>query len=132
MSAPAARADGQGRGTRRALVIMAKAPRAGHAKTRLDGAIPAGDVVRLSDCMLRDTLDLARSLDGVNVAVMCPSEDLAALAAMLPGVEVVAQDGAGLAAALTSVFRRFAGAGSSRVIALDADSVGYGFTPFVS
>ncbi len=118
----AARAGGPGVGPRRVLVVMAKAPREGHAKTRLHGAVPSRDVVRLSDCMLRDTLDLARSLDGVHVAVMCPSEDVAALAPMLPGVDVVAQDGAGLAAALTSVFRRFVEAGFSRVIAIDADS----------
>ncbi len=123
MSASGApRAGGEGRGARRALVIMAKAPRDGHTKTRLDGALPAGEVVRLSDCMLRDTLDLARSLDDVHVAVMCPSEDVAELTAMLPGVDVAGQDGAGLAAALASVFRRFVEAGFSRVIAIDADS----------
>jgi glycosyltransferase A (GT-A) superfamily protein (DUF2064 family) len=72
--------------------------------------------------MLLDTLDLARSLDGVHVAVVCPSEDVAALAEMIPGAEVVGQDGAGLAEALTSVFRRFGGAGFSRIVAIDADS----------
>ncbi len=123
MSAPRpSPAGGQGPGSQRALVVMAKAPREGHAKTRLAGAVPPGEVGRLSDCMLRDTLDLARSLDGVHVAVMCPSADAAALAAALPGVEVVGQDGAGLAAALTSAFHRFVGAGFSRVIAVDADS----------
>jgi rSAM/selenodomain-associated transferase 1 len=114
--------SGQGAFVRRALVVMAKAPRAGHAKTRLNGAAPAGEVVRLSECMLLDTLDLARSVDGVHVAVMCPSEDVAALTEKLPGVDVVGQEGAGLAAALTCVFRRFVEAGFSRVIAIDADS----------
>lgn len=113
---------GQGRGARRVLVVMAKAPREGHTKTRLDGVAPSSEVVRLSECMLRDTLDLVRSIDGVHVALMCPSEDAAALAAMLPAVDVVAQEGAGLAAALTTVFRRFVEAGFSRVIAIDADS----------
>jgi rSAM/selenodomain-associated transferase 1 len=123
MSAPAGPPGGRPVDVgRRALVVMAKAPREGHSKTRLAGALPAGEVVRFSGCMLRDTLDLARSLDGVRVAVMCPAEDVASLAAMLPGTEVVGQDGAGLAAALTSVFRRFAGAGFSRVVAIDADS----------
>jgi rSAM/selenodomain-associated transferase 1 len=101
---------------------MAKAPRRGHAKTRLDGALSAADVVRLSECMLLDTVDLVRSIDGAHSAVMCPAGDVAELAEMLPGVEVVGQDGAGLAAALTSVFRRFPAAGFSRVIAIDADS----------
>lgn len=120
MSVPGAGPAGQGPGARRALVVMAKAPRKGHAKTRLDGAVP--DVVRLSECLLRDTLDLARSLGGLQVAVVCPSEDVAALAALLPGVDLVGQEGAGLAAALTSAFQRFVQAGFSRVIALDADS----------
>ncbi|HSD22365.1 MAG TPA: TIGR04282 family arsenosugar biosynthesis glycosyltransferase [Anaeromyxobacter sp.] len=123
MSTPGtSRADEEEPGARRALVVMAKAPREGHAKTRLDGAVPAGEIVRLSECLLRDTLALARSLDGVHVAVMCPREDLPELAATLPGVDVVGQDGAGLGAALTCVFRRFVEAGFSRVIAIDADS----------
>jgi rSAM/selenodomain-associated transferase 1 len=123
MSAPgASRAGGEAPGASRAIVVMAKAPREGHAKTRLNGAVPTGEVVRLSECMLRDTIDLARSVDGVHVAVMCPSEDVAALTAKLPGVEVVGQDGVGLAAALTSAFGRFVEAGFSRVIAIDADS----------
>ncbi|HEU4383533.1 MAG TPA: DUF2064 domain-containing protein [Anaeromyxobacteraceae bacterium] len=120
MSAPGAGPPGQGPGAPRALVVMAKAPRKGHAKTRLDGAVP--DVVRLSECMLRDTLDLARSLGGVQVAVMCPPQDVGPLSALLPGVELVAQQGTGLAAALASAFSHFVGAGFSRVIALDADS----------
>lgn len=123
MSAPcASRAERRGAGPSRALVVMAKAPREGHAKTRLDGVVPAGEVVRLSECLLRDTLDLARSLEDVHVAVMCPSEDVASLTATLTGVDVVGQDGAGLAAALTSAFRHFIEAGFSRVIAIDADS----------
>ncbi len=123
MSAPRpSPAGGQGPGARRALVVMAKAPRQGHAKTRLDGAVPGADVARLSECMLLDTLDLARSLEGVHVAVMCPGEDAPALAAALPGVDVVGQEGAGLEAALTCAFRRFVEAGFSRVIAIDADS----------
>jgi rSAM/selenodomain-associated transferase 1 len=124
MNAPQASSAGrQATGVRRrALVIMAKAPLPGHSKTRLAAVLSADGVARLSDCMLRDTLDLARSLDGVHVAIMCPSEDVDALAAALPGTDVVGQDGAGLAAALTSVFRRFIDAGFSRVIAIDADS----------
>ncbi len=116
------RAEGPGPGGGRALVVMAKAPREGHAKTRLNGAVPAGEVGRLSECLLRDTVDLGRSLAGVHVAVMCPAEDAAALASTLPGVDVVGQDGAGLAAALASAFRRFLAAGFSRVIAIDSDS----------
>src|SRR5262249_36168044 len=62
---------------RGAVVLMAKAPREGFVKTRLTGAYPARDVVQLSECMLRDSLQLVQALPGVHVAVMCPSEDVA-------------------------------------------------------
>jgi uncharacterized protein len=110
-------------GTRGALVIMAKAPREGFVKTRLGGACPAREVVRLYECMLQDTLALARSLPLVHVAVMCPPEDVADITARLQrNVHVVGQDGSGLAAALATVFRHFVEAGFRRVIAMDSDS----------
>jgi uncharacterized protein len=109
-------------GMRGALVIMAKAPRKGFVKTRLAGASPPCDVVRLSECMLHDTLTLAQSLAQIHVAVMCPSEEVAdVLARVPPGLHVVGQDGQGLAAALASVFRFFV-ADFSRVIAFNSDS----------
>ncbi|HYV68101.1 MAG TPA: TIGR04282 family arsenosugar biosynthesis glycosyltransferase [Myxococcales bacterium] len=107
---------------RGAVVVMAKAPREGFVKTRLTCAYPSRDVVRLSECMLRDTLALVQALPRVHVAVMCPSEDLAGIAASLPaGVEAVGQGGNGLAAALSSAFDRFVPA-FRRVIAVDSDS----------
>ena len=107
---------------RGAVVIMAKAPRAGVVKTRLAGAYPARDVVQLTDCMLRDTLALVEQLPRVHVAVMCPSEDVAVIEARLPaGVHVVGQRGNGLAAGLVSVFERFV-PDFRRVVAVDSDS----------
>ena len=117
-SAAAARADARG-----ALVVMAKAPREGRVKTRLAAAHPASEVAQLSECMLRDTLALGQSLLRVHVAVMCPLQDVADLSARLPrGVEVVGQDGEGLADALATAFRHFVQAGFPRVIAVDSDS----------
>jgi rSAM/selenodomain-associated transferase 1 len=107
---------------RGAVVIMAKAPREGFVKTRLAGAFTPPEVVRLSDCMLRDTVALVQTLSGVQVAVMCPSEDVADIGARLPpGVQVVGQRGDGLAAALVSVFERFV-PDFRRVVAIDSDS----------
>jgi rSAM/selenodomain-associated transferase 1 len=107
---------------RAAVVVMAKAPREGLVKTRLTGAYPAPDVVRLSECMLRDTLDLVQSLPRVNVAVMCPSGDVGEIQNCLPAaVQVVGQQGHGLAAALASVFERFV-PDFGRVVAVDSDS----------
>lgn len=107
---------------RGAVVVMAKAPREGFVKTRLTGAYPGRDIVQLSECMLRDTLALVQTLSGVHVAVMCPSEDVADLAARFPaGVQVVGQRGSGLAAGLASTFEEFV-PDFRRVVAVDSDS----------
>jgi rSAM/selenodomain-associated transferase 1 len=107
---------------RGAAVVMAKAPRQGFVKTRLNGAYSPGDIAQLSDCMLRDTVALLQELARVHVAVVCPSEDVDEIAARLPaGVHVLGQNGNGLAAAIVSAFEHFV-PGFRRVIAVDSDS----------
>src|SRR5690349_11936042 len=93
----------------RVLVIMAKAPRPGAVKTRLAPSLSADAVTSFYCCLLKDTLALARSLRGVEVAIMCPEPDAFELAEFAGnGVRIVAQQGEGLAAGLTSVFAHFA------------------------
>jgi uncharacterized protein len=107
----------------RMLVIMAKAPRPGMVKTRLNQNLPSPAVTALYRCLLEDTVALAKSLSGVGVAVMCPESDKAALTHLLGNVvEVVAQKGEGLAAGLTSVFAHFTANVERRVIAFNSDS----------
>ncbi len=110
-------------GEDRTLVIMAKAPHSGMVKTRLTPTLPAPAVTAFYRCLLDDTLTLARSLSGVHVAVMCPESHKDELMDLLgSAVDVVAQKGEGLAAALTSVFAHFSGAVEQRVIAFNSDS----------
>jgi rSAM/selenodomain-associated transferase 1 len=106
----------------RVLVIMAKAPRPGTVKTRLLRSIPVEAVTELYRCLLDDTLKLAYSLDNVKVAMMCPASDVEEVS-QLAGSEtsVVAQQGDGLAAGLTSVFAQFT-TGGQCVIAFNSDS----------
>src|ERR1700719_1431029 len=107
----------------RSLVIMAKAPKPGMVKTRLTQSLPSPAVTALYRCLLEDTLALATSLSGVEVAVMCPESDQDELAHLVGNtVQVVAQKGEGLAAGLTSVFRHFTAAGRQHVIAFNSDS----------
>jgi rSAM/selenodomain-associated transferase 1 len=106
----------------RTLVIMAKAPRAGMVKTRLAKSLPVHATTELYRCLLSDTINLARSLEGVEVAIMCPEGDIAELTDFAEGVHVVGQRGTGLAAGLDSVFAHFATAGRRRVIAFNSDS----------
>jgi len=95
--------------TDRTLVIMAKAPRPGMVKTRLAQSLPAEAVTELYRCLLQDTVAMAQSLPGVNVAIMCPASDLKELEEFAGDeTSVVAQQGYGLAAALRSVFEGFA------------------------
>jgi rSAM/selenodomain-associated transferase 1 len=105
------------------LVIMAKAPRQGAVKTRLAASLSPEVVTTFYCCLLDDTLELARSLDNVEVAIMCPDADVNELG-QLAGREasIVPQKGEGLAAGLTSVFAHFAEAHQRRIIAFNSDS----------
>jgi uncharacterized protein len=104
------------------LVVMAKAPKPGLVKTRLTRSLPLRAVTTLYRCLLGDTMALARSLGGVDVAIMCPGSDIEELTRLAgDAVQVVAQKGEGLAAGLTSVFERFAD-GHQRVVAFNSDS----------
>jgi uncharacterized protein len=107
----------------RTLVIMAKAPKPGRVKTRLAQHLPLPAITAFYRCLLDDTIALARSLDTVHVAMMCPGADVNELVPMVDDqVQVVAQKGDGLAAGLTSVFAQFANGGRQRIIAFNSDS----------
>jgi rSAM/selenodomain-associated transferase 1 len=106
----------------RALIIMGKAPRLGNVKTRLAASLPAEAVVDLYRCMIEDTLDLARSVSPDALAIVCPTLDVDDLSSWLPAIEIVGQQGEGLAAGLASAFRIFINRGYRHVVALDGDS----------
>jgi uncharacterized protein len=110
------------RGGERALVIMAKAARPGHVKTRLADGLPPEAIIELYKCLIEDSVELACSVTTDALAIVCPSSDVADLSRWLSDVEIVAQEGNGLAAGLVSAFRIFIGRGYRRVVALDGDS----------
>lgn len=107
----------------RVLVIMAKAPRPGAVKTRLAPSLSPAAITSLYCCLLQDTLALARSLQDVEVAIMCPDSDVNELVQLVGrDVNVVPQKGQGLAAGLTSVFTHFADHHQRRIVAFNSDS----------
>jgi rSAM/selenodomain-associated transferase 1 len=111
------------RNSDRLLVIMAKAPKPGAVKTRLTPRLSLQAVTAFYRCLLDDTLALARSLVGVEIAIMCPDSDVNELASLTgQGVRVVAQKGEGLAAGLTSVFAHFVEGPQRRISAFNSDS----------
>jgi len=92
-------------------------------KTRLAQSLPSPAVTGLYRCLLDDTMALARSLGSLEIAMMCPGSDVDDLACLAgDAVRVVAQEGEGLAAGLTSVFSHFTAASERRVIAFNSDS----------
>lgn len=92
-------------------------------KTRLSQCLPTPAVTALYRCLLEDTVALAKSLNGVDLALVCPATDADELAHFVgDDVRIVAQTGDGLAAALTSVFRHFTETGRRRVVAFNSDS----------
>src|SRR6478672_268406 len=110
-------------GDERVLVVMAKAPRPGAVKTRLVPSLSPEAVTAFYCCLLDDTLALARSLQDVEVAIMCPQRDVKELAQLAGNqASVIAQKGEGLASGLTSVFSHFAGDKQRRTIAFNSDS----------
>jgi len=110
-------------GRDRVLVIMAKAPKPGAVKTRLASHLSASAVTDFYRCLLEDTLNLARSLSDLQVAIMCPDPDVIDLTQLAgPETTVIAQKGDGLAAGLISVFEHFAQPAPRRIIAFNSDS----------
>jgi hypothetical protein len=92
-------------------------------KTRLTERLSSAAVTALYRCLLEDTLAIAKSLTSVEVAVMCPAPDQDELERLLGNtVRVVPQQGDGLAAGLTSVFRHFTAGGGQHVTAFNSDS----------
>lgn len=84
-------------GTKNPLVgIMAKAPRAGHAKTRLTSALPPDVAADLYRHFLLDTLDTVRRVHGVTALLLCPRGDGDDLRRLAGDVAVLEQPRPGL------------------------------------
>ncbi len=106
-----------------ALVVMAKAPRAGRVKPRLAPPLSPDAAATLANALLTDTIRLAVTLSGIRVTLVCAHGEAPLLRPIVPdGVQVVEQHGSGLAAALASTFDRFLRAGYQKVIAFNSDS----------
>ena len=92
-------------------------------KTRLTRSLPVPAITSLYCCLLQDTLALTGSLNGIQVAIMCPESDADGLRDLLGDtVQIVPQKGEGLTVGLTSVFRHFTAGGRNHVIAFNSDS----------
>lgn len=111
---------------RRMVGIMAKAPLAGHAKTRLIPALGADGAARLQRQMLLDTIELvmvALNGDGF-VSIVCPTAaDRRVLQGLVPdSVGVVAHERGDLMRGLDFGLTHHLEHGYQQVVLLDGDS----------
>lgn len=86
------------------ILIAAKAPLPGRAKTRLTPPLPAALAARLAEAFLTDVLAAARAVDP-GAGLLCRASDAAALRRRFEGVPLLIQTGRGLTGALTSGLR---------------------------
>jgi hypothetical protein len=107
----------------RSLVyVVAKAPRAGEAKTRLCPPLRPVEAAQLAGAFLRDTVGVALQ-SGVDVRLICRhAGEQAALRPLTGPIPVYAQQGAGLGAALESAFAQGLADGYARIGVLSADT----------
>ncbi len=99
------------------VLIAAKAPLPGRAKTRLSPPLPAALAARLAEAFLVDVLAAARVVDA-GAGFLCPARDAADLSRLFAGVPLVVQDGDGLTGALARGVR-----GGAVVVAGDAPGI---------
>ena len=105
---------------RRRVLVVAKAPSVGRAKTRLTPPLPPDLAARLSVAMLLDTVDACLG-EADEVGLLCPRPgDVDALRALVGGrVTVHVQRGRGLEVALREEMRRGTGDGTLAIVSSD-------------
>ena len=99
------------------VLIAAKAPLPGRAKTRLSPPLSPALAARLAEAFLTDVLAVARTVDAA-AGFLCPAADAADLRRRFAGVPLVVQEGDGLTGALATGVR-----GGAVVLAGDAPGI---------
>ena len=116
---------------RPAVIVMAKAPRAGEAKTRLAPPLAPAEAAQLAACLFADTVSLARVVAAEVVVAYAPAGGRAALEGALRAAPPAAesgdllwleQRGEGLGERLDGVVGRAAASGFGPLIVVGADS----------
>ena len=110
-----------------ALAVMAKAPRPGKVKTRLQPPLTAEEAAALNVCFLRDTTEniaaVAREGNAAGLISYTPVGDEAAFDGLLPeGFALVAQRGDGFGERLWLAARDILACGFGAVCLIDSDS----------
>lgn len=110
-----------------ALAVMAKAPRAGKVKTRLQPPLTAEEAAALNVCFLRDTAENIAGVtrEGAAAGLVCytPVGDERAFDGLLPeGFALIAQRGDGFGERLATAAEDILACGFGSVCLIDSDS----------
>jgi rSAM/selenodomain-associated transferase 1 len=106
-----------------AVVIMAKAPRAGAVKTRLCPPLSPADAADLYACFLRDKVAQVRALAGATgVIAFTPEESRSEFEALAPGFRLIPQRGADLGERLRNCLDALLAGGHAGALAIDSDT----------
>lgn len=108
----------------RALIVVAKQPAVGRTKTRLCPPLSGGQAAQLYECFLRDVLELAARVDGVQpVVAYLPDEGRDYFVNLAPnGFEFTPQQGADLGRRLDNVLRHCLSNGYRQAVVMSSDS----------
>lgn len=110
-----------------ALAVMAKAPRAGKVKTRLQPPLTADEAAALNVCFLRDTAEnlagVAAPGDAAGLICYTPVGEESAFDGLLPpGFSLIAQRGDGFGERLQGAAEDLLSCGFGAVCLIDSDS----------
>jgi len=104
------------------LLVVAKRPVAGGAKTRLCPPLSPEQAAELYACFLRDALQLIRNTPGVQPAIAyLPAAALAFFSALAPDFETVLQRGANLGERLDYCLSAYLQRGYRRAVIMSSD-----------
>jgi rSAM/selenodomain-associated transferase 1 len=105
-----------------ALLVVAKRPAPGHTKTRLSPPLSPEQAAALYECFLKDTLELMRSVPGVQpVLAYLPRGEEDYFAGLAPDFDLLLQQGSDLGSRLDSALTHYLELGYSRVAVMDSD-----------
>jgi rSAM/selenodomain-associated transferase 1 len=105
------------------LIIIAKEPQVGSTKTRLSPPLELSQAAALFEALLEDTIDLAASIEGVDLAVaVTPPESIKYFAGKTPeGTIFLPVTCANIGDCLKQVFEQLFQQGYPRVLAFNSD-----------
>jgi rSAM/selenodomain-associated transferase 1 len=109
-------------GPRRALVVIAKEPVPGVAKTRLAPILGADGAARVAAAMLADTVAVMRRVDAEPWVCFAPPDARLRMARLASGCGLLAQAEGDLGDRLAACFAALLGRGADQVVVVAADT----------